>query len=110
MNLTGKHCIHGAPALDPATIAALLPQVPGWSVEDGKLRRDFELRDYHETIEFVNALAWMVHQQDHHPDLLVRYRHCVATFTTHSAGNALSENDFICAAKTNEIYQQRAAA
>jgi 4a-hydroxytetrahydrobiopterin dehydratase len=110
MNLDGKHCIHGAPALDPATIAALLPQVPGWMVEDGQLKRDFGFRDYHETIEFVNALAWMIHAQDHHPDLAVRYRHCVVTFTTHSAGNALSENDFICAAKANLIYEQRAGA
>jgi 4a-hydroxytetrahydrobiopterin dehydratase len=110
MNLLGKHCIHGAPPLGPDTIAALAPQVPGWTIEDGKLKRSFELRDYHETIEFVNALAWMIHAQDHHPDMAVRYRHCSVTWTTHSAGNALSENDFICAAKANAIYQQRASA
>jgi 4a-hydroxytetrahydrobiopterin dehydratase len=110
MTLTGKHCIHGAPALDANTIAALLPQVPGWEIEDGKLQRDFAFRDYHETIEFVNALAWMVHAQDHHPALKVTYRHCVVTYTTHSAGNAISENDFICAAKANAIYDQRAGA
>jgi 4a-hydroxytetrahydrobiopterin dehydratase len=110
MNLTGKHCIHGAPALDPAAIAALLPQVPGWTVENNRLARSFEFHDYHETIEFVNALAWMIHGQDHHPELTVRYRHCIVAFTTHSAGNAVSENDFICAAKANAIYDQRAGA
>ena len=110
MNLTGKHCIHGAPALDPAAIAALLPQVPGWQVEQARLVRSFEFHNYHETIEFVNALAWMIHGQDHHPELTVRYRHCVVAFTTHSAGNAVSENDFICAAKANAIYDQRAGA
>ena len=110
MNLDTTHCTEGAPALDPAGIAALLPQVPGWAVDDGKLKRDFAFRDYHETIAFVNALAWMIHGQDHHPELAVRYRHCNVSFTTHSAGNALSENDFICASKANLIYQQRAAA
>jgi len=110
MNLADKHCIHGAPALDPAALAALLPRAPGWETENGRLRRSFEFRDYHETIEFVNALAWMVHAQDHHPELTVRYRHCIVSWTTHSAGNAVSENDFICAAKANAIYDQRAGA
>jgi 4a-hydroxytetrahydrobiopterin dehydratase len=109
MNLNGKHCTEGAAALDAAAIAALLPQVPGWVAQDGKLQRDFAFRDYHETIEFVNALAWMIHAQDHHPELAVRYRHCLVRYTTHSAGNALSENDFICALKANLIYEQRAA-
>jgi 4a-hydroxytetrahydrobiopterin dehydratase len=110
MSLTAKRCIHGAGALDQGAIAALLAQVSGWAIEDGRLVRSFEFRDYHETIEFVNALAWMTHAQDHHPDLTVRYRHCIVAYTTHSAGNALSENDFICAAKANAIYDQRAGA
>ncbi|MFL6673169.1 MAG: 4a-hydroxytetrahydrobiopterin dehydratase [Massilia sp.] len=110
MNLLDKHCTHGAAALDTNDINALLPEVPGWQLENGKLQRSFEFRNYHETIEFVNALAWMIHAQDHHPDLTVRYRHCIAAWTTHSAGNAVSENDFICAAKANAIYAQRAAA
>ena len=110
MNLAGKHCIHGAPALDAAAIGALLPQVPGWEIEHGRLLRSFEFRDYHETIEFVNALAFMVHAQDHHPELLLRYRHCLVAWTTHSACNAVSENDFICAAKANALYLQRSGA
>jgi 4a-hydroxytetrahydrobiopterin dehydratase len=110
MNLFGKHCTHGAPALGAGELAALLPQVPGWQIDNGRLQRSFEFRNYHETIEFVNALAWMIHAQDHHPELTVRYRHCIVAYTTHSAGNAVSENDFICAAKANAIYEQRAGA
>jgi 4a-hydroxytetrahydrobiopterin dehydratase len=110
MSLADKRCSHGAPALDQTAIDALLPEVPGWSVENAKLVRSFEFADYHQTIEFVNALAWMIHAQDHHPELTVRYRHCIAAFTTHSAGNAVSENDFICAAKANAIYALRAGA
>jgi 4a-hydroxytetrahydrobiopterin dehydratase len=110
MTLLDKHCIHGAPALTPTEIAALLPQVPGWQVENDRLVKSFELRDYHETIEFVNALAWMIHAQDHHPELTVRYRHCIVAYSTHTAGNRVSENDFICAAKANALYAQRAGA
>jgi 4a-hydroxytetrahydrobiopterin dehydratase len=110
MSLADKRCSHGAPALDQNAIDALLLDVPGWSVENAKLVRSFEFTDYHQTIAFVNALAWIIHAQDHHPELTVRYRHCIAAFTTHSAGNAVSENDFICAAKANAIYEQRAGA
>ncbi|WP_323144068.1 4a-hydroxytetrahydrobiopterin dehydratase [Massilia phyllosphaerae] len=110
MKLLARHCSHGAPALDDAAIAALLPQVPAWHVEDDHLQREYAFRDYHETIAFVNALAWMIHGQDHHPQLLVSYRHCGVAFTTHSAGNHISENDFICAAKADAIYTERASA
>jgi 4a-hydroxytetrahydrobiopterin dehydratase len=110
MNLLDKHCIHGAPALAQDAIAALLPQVAGWEHANDRLVRSFEFRDYHETIEFVNALAWMIHRQDHHPELTVRYRHCIVAYSTHSAGNKVSENDFICAARANAIYEQRAGA
>ncbi|MGZ5202986.1 MAG: 4a-hydroxytetrahydrobiopterin dehydratase [Telluria sp.] len=110
MSLTDKRCVHGAPALDQAAIDARLPEVPGWIVQGNQLVKSFEFKDYHGTIEFVNALAFMIHAQDHHPELTVRYRHCIAAFTTHSAGNAISENDFICAARANAIYDQRAGA
>jgi 4a-hydroxytetrahydrobiopterin dehydratase len=110
MSLADKRCIHDATALGKDAIDALLPAVPGWTVDGNRLVKSFEFKDYHRTIEFVNALAWMIHGQDHHPELTVRYRHCIVAFTTHSAGNALSENDFVCAAKANAIYDQRADA
>lgn len=109
MSLLDRNCTRAPAALDDAAAAALLPQVAGWAVADGKLQRRFALRDYHETIAFVNALAWMTHQQDHHPDLTLSYNSCAASYTTHSAGG-LTENDFICAAKANALYAQRAGA
>ena len=51
---------------------------------------------------FVDALAWMCHVEDHHPDLAVRFDHCVVRFSTHSAGG-ISVNDFICAAKADAL-------
>jgi 4a-hydroxytetrahydrobiopterin dehydratase len=107
--LLERHCAHGAPALDDAGIQTLLTRLPDWRIDGDRLQREFLFRDYHETIEFVNALAFMVHREDHHPDLQVGYRRCTASWTTHSAGHKLSENDFICAAKADALYASRAA-
>jgi 4a-hydroxytetrahydrobiopterin dehydratase len=52
----------------------------------------------------------MIHREDHHPDLTVGYRRCKVSWTTHSAGNRLSDNDFICAAKADALYAGRAGA
>ena len=101
-------------ALTPTEIVRRLADLPGWKLSgDGDhvaIERTYTFADYHETIAFVNALAWMVHAQDHHPDLTVRYRHCLVAYTTHSAGHALSLNDFICAAKADAIYEERTGA
>ncbi len=51
---------------------------------------------------FVNALAWIAHTEDHHPDLQVGYYRCTVRFSTHSVGG-ISVNDFICAAKADAL-------
>ena len=51
---------------------------------------------------FVNAVAWVAHQQDHHPDLEVGYNRCKIVYTTHAVGG-LSLNDFICAAHIDAL-------
>ena len=109
-DLLNRRCVPGAAPLDDAALATLLPLVPDWRVEAGRLARDFLFRDYQETIAFVNALAWVVHREDHHPDLAVGYRRCTASWTTHSAGNRISENDVICAAKADALFAGRAGA
>lgn len=95
--------------LGEARLAELLPQVPGWDlVEDGAaLSRTFRFPDYYRTLAFVNALAWIAHREDHHPDLGVHYDRVVVRFSTHDVGG-LSENDFICAARASEIFEQGA--
>ena len=110
MTLLDQHCTEGATALDQPEIDAQLPAVPGWTIADGYLRRSFAFRDYHETIKFVNSLAEMVHQENHHPALHVTYKNCVVSYQTHSASGAISQNDFICAAKANAVYALRAGA
>ncbi len=90
--------------LSQARIAEYLPQLPGWALaEDGRaLVKTFTFADYYRTMAFVNALAHMAHREDHHPDLGVHYDRCAVRFSTHDVGG-LSENDFICAAKTEAL-------
>lgn len=82
----------------------LLEQVPSWTLsDDGKsVHREFKFKNFHRTMEFVNALAWIAHQEDHHPDLEVGYNRCAVRYSTHAIGG-LSENDFICAAKIDAL-------
>ncbi len=109
MSLNDQHCIHGAAALDPATIMARLAEVPEWQAVDGSIARDYTFGSYRATIAFVNAIAGMAEDQNHHPEMTVGYRRCTLAYTTHSAANALSENDFICAAKADALYLQAGA-
>jgi 4a-hydroxytetrahydrobiopterin dehydratase len=90
--------------LSEARVRELLPEVPGWEVvEDGHaISKTFRFRNYYETMAFVNALAFMAHREDHHPDLGVHYDRCVVRYSTHDVGG-LSENDFICAAKAEAL-------
>ena len=90
--------------LSEARVRELLPQVPGWEViEDGHaIAKTFSFGNYYETMAFVNALAYMAHREDHHPDLGVHYNRCVVRYSTHDVGG-LSENDFICAAKAEAL-------
>ncbi len=109
MNLTGASCTPGAAALPLDERIALLAQVPHWRVLAGQLSRSYALADFHATMAFTNAVADMVHQQDHHPELALSYNNCTVAFTTHSAG-ALTLNDFICAARCDAIYAALAQA
>jgi len=98
-----KPCEGGVPPLSEAEIARLLPEIPGWRVVDGRLQRDFEFPDHYVTMTFVNAIAWISHQQGHHPDLTVGYNRCRVEYITHAIGG-LSESDFICAAKIDALH------
>lgn len=110
MSLRDMNCTISPAALSPQDCASLLASLGGWTVDNHRLVRRYALRDYHETIAFVNALAWMTHQQDHHPDLAVTYNSCTVSYSTHSAGGKLTNNDFICAARADALYAQRAGA
>lgn len=96
-------------ALADAEVAAQLQAFPDWHVDGGAIVRAYRFGDYYRTIAFVNALAFVAHAEDHHPQLLVAYNRCEVRFSTHSAGG-ITENDFICAARADALYAQHAAS
>lgn len=90
-------------ALTEAEVAQLLPTLPGWGAEGKAITKTFRFRDHYETMAFVNALAWISHRADHHPDLAVGYNECKVSYTTHWLGG-LSRKDFACAAKADALF------
>ena len=98
-----KPCEGGTVPYNAAQTKEMLKQLKAWIVEDGKLVKLYPFKNYHETMAFVNALAWVSHREDHHPDLQVGYNKCRVEYSTHAIGG-LSENDFICAAKADALF------
>ncbi len=98
-----KACEGGVAPYTAAQAKDMLGQLKGWLLEDGKLVKLYPFSNYHHTMAFVNALAWISHREDHHPDLAVGYNQCRVTYWTHAVGG-LSENDFICAAKCDALF------
>jgi 4a-hydroxytetrahydrobiopterin dehydratase len=92
----------GQAAMTPTEAALHLQEVPQWAVVDGALERCFTFADFHRTMAFVNAVAWVAQQEDHGPDLFVNWTTCRVRFNTHDV-QGLSLNDFICAAKVNAL-------
>ncbi|MGQ0658747.1 MAG: 4a-hydroxytetrahydrobiopterin dehydratase [Chromatiales bacterium] len=95
-----KPCEGGIPALARAEAERMLAQLRGWTLNEAAtgLGKEFRFKNYYETMAFVNAVAWISHRENHHPDLEVGWGTCVVRYTTHAI-KGLSENDFICAAK-----------
>jgi 4a-hydroxytetrahydrobiopterin dehydratase len=104
-----KKCQHQVTGMADAEITALLAVFDGWSLQSGAITKTFAFRNYYETLAFVNAIAYVIHAEDHHPELIVTYNQCRVKFNTHSVNGGkggISENDFICAAKVDAIFQQ----
>lgn len=80
----------------------LLAQLPGWSIDNGHLCRTLRLADFHQTMALVNAVAWIAHRADHHPDMEVGYNRCTLRWRTHSA-DGLTLKDMICAAQVDAL-------
>jgi len=97
-----KPCEGGVEPLTPEAADALLERLNGWVREGNEISKTFTFKNYYETMAFVNAAAYVSHREDHHPELLVSYKTCAVTYTTHAIGG-LSENDFICAAKLDAL-------
>ena len=102
LSLAAQHCHAGAAKLGAADLASRVATLTGWSAANAQLTKTYAFANFHETIGFVNALAWIANREDHHPDLTVSYNRCVVTWSTHDAGG-VTENDIVCAAKTDRL-------
>ena len=83
----------------------MLGRLDGWEYAAGRIGRLFRFKNWCQTMAFVNAIAWIAHRENHHPDLEVGYNTCRVSYTTHAIGG-LSENDFICAAKVEALLAE----
>ena len=99
-----KPCESGVPPLTEAEVKTNLAQLNGWAVVNGEIAKTYSFKNYYETMAFVNAAAWVSHREDHHPEIEVGYNQCRVRFITHAVGG-LSENDFICAAKMDALFE-----
>ncbi len=96
-------CEGGVAPLTQSQVGPLLKGMDGWALEGNAIAKTYRFADYHETMAFVNATAWISHREGHHPDLAVGYNQCRVSYWTHAIGG-LSENDFICAAKVDALF------
>lgn len=100
-----KPCEGGVPVLGQAAVAELRRVLhPDWTLSvDGKwLVRSVAFENYARTLGFVNAVGWIAESEAHHPDLEVVWGKCVVKWSTHAV-DGLTENDFICAAKVDQL-------
>ena len=106
-DLTDRHCKPCEGGVAPMTreeAQSTMDQIPGWELSnDAKMiSQRFEFKGFYKTMAFINAMAWIANSENHHPDFSAGYNFCEVNFTTHAI-DGLSENDFICAAKINDL-------
>ena len=105
-NLTSKKCIPcegGIPALKKDEVLKLLGQLNGWSmVSTNKISKEFQFVNFRHNMDFVNKIALLAEAEEHHPDLLISYARLKVELYTYAI-DGLSENDFIMAAKIDQL-------
>ena len=93
-------------ALTATEIVAKLVDLPGWQLSgdgaDVAIEKTYRFANYHETMAFVNAVAFIAHAQDHHPDLSVHYGRCVVRLNTHDVAG-ISATDIDCATRIDAL-------
>jgi 4a-hydroxytetrahydrobiopterin dehydratase len=105
--MTCVACRKDAPRATTAEIAEFHPQVPDWDIVeiDGieRLRRSFRFDDFAQALEFTDKVGELAEREGHHPALLTEWGRTTVTWWTHKI-RGLHRNDFVMAAKTEELY------
>ena len=93
-------------ALSPTEVVTRLASLTGWRLAghgaEVAIEKDYRFANYHETLAFVNAVAFIAHAQDHHPEMTVGYNRCSVRWNTHDVGG-ISDTDFDCAARVDAL-------
>ena len=108
MSLSEKSCVPcrgGVAPLDQEEAETLLAQTPGWSLirDNTRLERRFSFNGFVAALKFVNRVGDLAEEEGHHPDIHFGWGYAIIEFYTHKIGG-LHDNDFVMAAKVNEIY------
>jgi len=105
MTLKDKKCVPcegGTKAYDEQETVRMLKEVPGWSVQNNRLYKEFEFKDFLANMKFINKVVELAESEGHHPDFCVHYNKTRFEIWTHAI-DGLSENDFILAAKIDQL-------
>lgn len=108
--LVGKTCTPckgGIPPLTSEEAERLHAQVPQWDLRDGvkRIERTFKFRNFAEALRFVQQVGELAETEAHHPDIRFGWGYATVSLQTKKI-KGLHENDFILAAKINELAQQ----
>ena len=95
-------CESGGASLSEDDIKKNLEQIPNWKLNGKKIENEFVFKDFKEAMKFVNNIADLAEEEGHHPDIHIHWNKVLLELWTHSM-NGLSENDFIMAAKINNL-------
>ena len=107
MDLIKKKCVPcegGTKPFAESEILEHLKEVSGWTHQNGCITKTYSFKNYYEATSFVNAVVWIAHTEDHHPEIHFGYKTCRIEYSTHAIGG-ISENDFICAAKIEKLLE-----
>ncbi|HWI15436.1 MAG TPA: 4a-hydroxytetrahydrobiopterin dehydratase [Burkholderiales bacterium] len=99
-----KPCEGGVEPLKGEEAHNLLKQLQDWQLHDDVLGKTYTFKNHYQAVAFANAVAWISHREDHHPDMAVGYNTVRVAYTTHAI-RGLSVNDFICAAKVDALFE-----
>ncbi|MCX7126169.1 MAG: 4a-hydroxytetrahydrobiopterin dehydratase [Gammaproteobacteria bacterium] len=103
-----ESCHIGMPLLSDTEVNAQLKTLTDWSHNSEKklIEKTFNFKGYYQVMAFVNAVAWIAHQEKHHPDLQVNYNRVIVQYQTHEAGG-VTKNDLICAKMVEALIQYK---
>ena len=105
--LASETCVErkGIPPMARPEAERLVRVLPGWILSGGSIEKEFHFKSYLDGVDFAYSVGKIAEEQDHHPDILIKWRRVKLTLPTHSV-KGLSENDFIVAAKSELKYRE----